>query len=118
MKRPKADGREAHTEQSGATLGEATRERLGKPVASGALRKAYEVITGERMNRRWPPTWAQLIAARGALRAVLSSSGTRDAKELRDATEGRQGGTGRRAGFVLSLDGLPRTNAVTGRAPQ
>jgi hypothetical protein len=96
-----------------ATLAEASRERLARPLRDPKLWAAYEKATGEPVDPLNPPTWAQLIAAQQARRAATSENGTRDAKELRDAAEESTASAGRVA-LLISLEGLPKTNAVAG----
>lgn len=102
--------------QGKTTLAGASRDRLAKPISDRDLWKEFEDATGERVDPASPPTWAELIAARQARRAATSENGTRDAKELREAAEGGKSGSARVA-FLLNLDGLPRSNAVTGESP-
>lgn len=99
------------------TLSEAHRERLAKPVVSRELRDKYEEATGEILEDGFSPTWAEFLSAMLAYRAATSPTGSRDAKELREATERASGDGGDEPAFLLSMDGLPRTNAVTGQAP-
>ncbi|HVB98998.1 MAG TPA: hypothetical protein VNJ12_06655 [Candidatus Dormibacteraeota bacterium] len=104
------------TPEGKTTLAAASRDRLARPIADRALWGEFEKATGEPVDPRAPPTWAELIAAQQARRAATSEGGTRDAKELREAAEGSKGDSARVA-FLLSLDGLPRTNAVAGKTP-
>jgi hypothetical protein len=96
------------------TLAEASRDRLAKPVRDPKLWKEFEEATGEPVDPNDPPTWAELIVAIEARLAVTGENGTREAKELRDAAEGAKNESARVA-MLLSLDGLPKTNAVSGR---
>lgn len=97
-----------------ATLAEASRDRLARPLRDPKLWKEFEEATGERVDPDNPPTWAELIVAKEARQAVTGENTTREAKELREAAEGSKNESARVA-LLLSLDGLPRTNAVSGR---
>lgn len=110
---------QAHRQDAGATsssgkttLAEASRDRLARPLCDPELIEEFKKATGESIDPQNPPTWAELIVAKEARRAV-SENGTREAKELRDAAEGSKSDSTRVA-LLLSLDGLPRTNAVSG----
>lgn len=97
------------------TLSEAYREWLAMPVVHPELLKEYKEATGERLEEGSSPTWATFIAAMTAHRAAVSATGTRDAKELREATEQEDGNSEGEPPIVLGIEGLPRTNAVTGQ---
>jgi len=113
--RPLAKAATAGSASGKTTLAEASRDRLAKPALDPALWSEFEEATGERVDPASPPTWAEMIAAKQARRAATSENGTRDAKELREAAEGSKNDSARVA-FLISLDGLPGTNAVTGKS--
>jgi len=100
------------------TLSEASRERLGRPVLDPEKLKDYEKITGETVEAGVSPTWAEYIVAKMAHRAVKNDTGTRDARELREASERPRNEKAGAPAFLLGMKGLPRTNAVTGAAPE
>ena len=99
------------------TLSEAYRKRLVMPVVHPELLKEYQEATGELLEKGTSPNWMTFIAAMVARRAAMSATGTRDAKELREATEQEGGDSEGEPPIVLGIKGLPRTNAVTGEAP-
>jgi hypothetical protein len=115
----KAESAEAgdHGACAKTTLSEANRERLSRPVRNQTLLREYEIFTGEAIEDGHAPTWREFIAAKTAYRAATSETGTRDAKELRESSE-RAGSEGAgKTVFLPGMSGLPRTNAVRGKAP-
>lgn len=108
-----AHRRDADSTFRKTTLAEASRDRLARPLCDPGLIEEFERATGESVDPQNPPTWAELIVAKEARQAV-GENGTREAKELRDAAEGSKSDSTRVA-LLLSLEGLPRTNAVSGR---
>jgi hypothetical protein len=98
-------------------LSEAQRDRLAKPVVRPQLLKEYKEATGERLEKGVSPTWEEFIAAKMAHRAAMNATGTRDTRELLEASEQEGSESGGKPAYQLSMRGLPRTNAVTGEAP-
>jgi phage terminase large subunit len=108
---------EGERESRVRTLSEASRERLGRLLSHPEKLAEYEKITGEEPVAGHSPTWAAYVMAGTAEHAVWNPTGTREVKELREASEHMESETAPKAAFLLSLKGLPRTNAVTGGAP-
>jgi hypothetical protein len=98
------------------TLSEVYRTRLAKLVTDPKMLEDYRTATGEDVGDGFFPTWAEYIAAKVAYRAAKNETGTRDAKELREASEGLLDEEADKPTYVLGMSGLPRTNAVTGAA--
>lgn len=63
-------------------------EWLGRPCISRRGLAAYRALTGERVDRRNPPTNAEVIAARSVHLAIAGKDAARYAREIREATEG------------------------------
>lgn len=93
-------------------IGEAYKERIARPVTDPKKQAAFELMTGERVDPKNPPTHAELLAARAVHSATTGRDAHRYLRELREATEGSQHELSGRVAFLLSLDGLPRTDAV------
>ena len=75
--------------------------------------KECELILGEAVEKGHA---AAPAATKIARRAAICRM--HDAKKPRDSSERPAGVKGVTTGFLLSMTGLPRTNAVTGRAPE
>lgn len=104
--------------QQKTTLSEAHRERLGRRVLDREMLAQYKSISGEIFKAGDSPTWAEFVAVKMAHRASAGSAGTRDAKELREASEKIGSGGVGKPDFLLGTKGLARTNAVTGAVPK